>query len=95
MGPTWKGLLVAVAEWLVGQGKLRPELAPIPVHANSARNIVNCEPFQQDGRRFRAPFQISNGLWLDLDLSAMECVTRARRLCQAVGVDPAHVLVER
>ncbi|GBD20867.1 hypothetical protein HRbin28_01315 [bacterium HR28] len=95
MGPTWRGLLVTVAEWLVSQGKLRPELAPISVHLKSVRYIVNCEPFQQDGAKFRVPFQTSNGLWLDLNLSAMECVRHARRLCQAVGVDPAHVLVER
>lgn len=79
LGLTWRGLPLAVAEWLVSQGKQRPDtkiVRPVPTG-------------------LRRAFQLSNGLWIDLHLSAEGCVSRARQLCVAGGIDPAQVLVER
>ncbi len=75
---TWRRFLTVVAEWLASQGKLRSET-----------KIVRSEP-----TGFRAPFQLPNGLWIDLHLNASGCVSRARRLCEASGIDPAQVLLE-
>ncbi len=94
-GSTWKGLLLAVAEWLVSQGKLRPEIAPISNHPGSVTYIVNREPSNGSGKHWESKVQLSNGLWLHTFGPPVISTAWARRLCEAVGVDPAQILVER
>lgn len=88
---TWASLLVSVAEWLVDQGKLTPAACPVPL--GPKQYLVNTEPIHSTGRSFVSKKRLSNGLWLNLNLSARGVVRNARSLLNHFQIAPQQVLV--
>lgn len=84
----WKGLLVAVAEWVEPQ--LRGAQLPIKL---GKRFLLSSKPVHSDGHPFRAPKQVGK-LWLETNFSARDCVRHACRLLEVVGISPEEVWVE-
>ena len=75
---TWKGILVHVAEWLIQTGHLSPTNCPIRM--GRMRYTVHTEAVHSSGVPFKAGERLSNGLFLEANLSAGGCVTVARSL---------------
>lgn len=90
-GRSWRGFLITLAEWLVQNKKLTVEHVPIPVCDGCSTYIVHREPRHATGKGFENKVQLSNGLWLDTFVGPVEAVTRARRLCHVLGVDPSQI----
>lgn len=76
-------ILVNTAEWLIRQGKLRKSDCPVVI--GPKRNLVNAEPKHRYGEPFRAPRKLSNGLYIELNYSAADCINKARVLLERFG----------
>lgn len=85
-------ILIKTAEWLIRQGKLTA--ADCPFSTAGKRNIVNTEAKHRDGRDFRAPKRLSNGLWIDVNHSTAGCIAYARRLLKRFGYSEDMLVVE-
>jgi hypothetical protein len=55
--------------------------------------LVNTEPIHSTGRSFVSKKRLSNGLWLNLNLSAREVVRSAQSLLNHFQIAPQQVLV--
>lgn len=77
---TAREVLVGAAEFLVQKGRLTGHVPFGP-----KRSIVNSEPRHHGGRPFKAHKRLSNGLYVDVWLSAKWCMRRARRLLERSG----------
>jgi len=87
----WNEILWVTAEWLIKQGKLNPEDAPIS--AGRKRYLVNAEPAHPTGRLFVSPKKLSNGLFVELNYSADRCVAMAKKLLEWAGMDEKDLTV--
>lgn len=87
-----KEIVVHVANWLVRQGLLRPESAPVSVTRSTSRGadrcLINTEPRHLDGSKFRSAVELTNGLFVETHASRTELVRYSRRLLEWAGVDP-------
>ncbi len=76
-------ILTNTAEWLVTKGKLSSSNCPVPI--GRARNLVNTKPTHRSGTDFKAPKQLSNGLWVEANHSTKGCIGFARLLLERFG----------
>lgn len=76
-------ILTNTAEWLVTKGKLGRSDCPVPI--GHTRNLVNTKPIHRSGSQFKAPKQLSNGLWVEANHSGSACITFARHLLERFG----------
>ncbi len=84
-----KEILTQTAEWLIRQGFLRPDNAPI--WASKRKYLVAKEPKHptpdNKGKYdFRGKKQLSNGLWMHTNLSTDNCIRYAKMLLNHFGV---------
>ena len=56
----WKFVLVAVAEWLIQNGKIAEDMCPIQL--DSEHYLIHKQPSHSNGKPFFFPAQLSNGL---------------------------------
>lgn len=87
-----KEITPIVAEHLIGLDKLSRADCPLavtrPKDRARVRYLVNTEPVHGDGERFRAPVQLSNGLWLETHYSSANAVSYAKALLRTAGLSP-------
>ena len=76
-------VLINTAEWLIQQGRLNE--VQCPVSMGRTRNLINTKPKHRDGVDYKAPKELSNGLWLEANLSGEDCIRNARRLLETCG----------
>jgi len=92
-----KGILIHVAEWLVGQAKLKPEQCPVTVTRRGGRGIkrclVNSVAEHPGGHAFRAAAQLSNGLYVEAHAGRVDLERYARLLLRWAGVDDSTLVV--
>ena len=86
---TWKSILVETAEWLTKGGHLTASKCPIKM--GPKRHQVHTEPIHSEGTPFVASASLSNGLFLETNLSAPAIVSRSCSLVKQLGQDPSHV----
>jgi hypothetical protein len=86
-------ILVNTANWLIKNDKLKPSNCPI-VFGRSKRNLINKEPKHKNGNNFRAPKQLSNGLWIETHYGTPDCIRYAKRLLEKFGVSPDTLTIE-
>ena len=89
---SWKHLFVEVAEWLISRGHLSAGKCPIKM--GRLRYMVNTVAFHSGGTAFKASESLSNGLFLETNLSATATVHCCRSLLQQLGQDPSTVLLK-
>lgn len=63
-----KDVLIKTGEWLIDLGKL--SVSDCPIESGGKRYIVNSKPMHKDGKDFVMPFQLRNGVWIELHNSA-------------------------
>ncbi len=85
------GLLVGVAEWLIGQGYLQDKHCPVKPPNARTRFLINSKPNHSNGRNFSSPVKLSNGLYLEnaFDDTPQRCV----ELLEHCGQNPSQFRV--
>jgi len=86
-------VLINTAEWLIQQGRLNE--VQCPVRMGRTRSLINTEPKHRDGVDYKAPKELSNGLWLEANLSGRDCIRNARRLLKECGYSAEMLEVEQ
>jgi len=81
--------MIEVAEWLIGQGKLRAADCPVMAgtRARAKRYLVNTEPRHPDGKKFFAPKTLSGGMVLEVNYSRVDIGRMSERLLEWAGMD--------
>ncbi len=90
----WKYLLIEVAEWLVRMNALTREHGIVTANRRLGHCTVNLEPRHLNGIDFKNPKRLSNGLYLDVNFSASDCVKHSRAVIEHCRRDPAQVHVQ-
>ena len=85
-------VLINTAEWLIQQGRLNEVQCPVPM--GRTRSLINTEPKHRDGVDYKAPKELSKGLWLEANLSGRDCISNARRLLEKCGYSAEMLEVE-
>jgi len=75
-------ILTNTAEWLIRKGKLRRSDCPIKI--GRKRYLINIVP-KHAHRDFINPKQLSNGLYVEINVSRTQAITSARRLLERFG----------
>ena len=76
-------VLINTAEWLISKGKLKRSVCPIP--AGRKRNLINTIPKHRNGKTFRVPRKLSNGLYIEVNYNANDCINNAKKLLEKFG----------
>ena len=88
-------ILIETAEWLIRQGSLIGSACPVAAPSSETRYIVSTTPAHKNGEAFKGDgkgssgHELSNGLFLDTNLSAPECERRARSLLEEFSYTPS------
>ena len=77
-------ILVNTANWLVRQGKLRKSDCPISI-SRGKRYLVNTIPKHRYDEPFRAPRELTNGLFVETHASTVSIIDYSRRLLEKFG----------
>jgi len=86
-------ILVHTVNWLIEKKKLKASDYPVII-GRGRRYLINKEPKHRDGEGFRAPKQLSNGLWIETHYSTAACITYAKRLLQRFGYSAEILVIE-
>jgi hypothetical protein len=89
---TVREVLITVAEWLIRQGKLKPDSAP--VESGPSRYIVNNEPIHKSGKKFLDDYLLSNGLHLEVHGSHQAVEANSKLLMEKFGYGKNTIAIE-
>ena len=76
-------ILTNTGEWLIRQNKLKKSDCPISI--GRVRLLLNITPKHRNGEYFKAPIQLSNGLFMDVDYNTPAIIKIARHLLEKYG----------
>jgi len=87
----WYSLTVEVARWLIGREILGASNCPIMMGNNprATRYMVHTQPVHSNGLQF-SRFNEVNGLYVEIDATQPELISRTKYLIDQVGQDPAQ-----
>ena len=91
---TWKSILLEITEWLIRDGALTADKCPITVGRNESNCLINLQPRHRDGRAFARYHELSNGLFIHNNYTAMQIVNVCKAMMNHLGRDPASVHVQ-
>lgn len=89
---TVREVLIAVAEWLIKHGKLRP--IDVPVESGPLRYIVNKEPLHKSGKKYFDDYLLSNGLHLEVHGSHQAIEASSMLLMERFGYSKNTISIE-
>ena len=84
--PSWRQILVEVAEKLANDGTLTATRCPI-----AGLSFINSSPVHLNGTNFYAHKQIAGGLYLNVQMNSIQIVASSRKLLSHFGVNPETV----
>ena len=93
---SWANLFVEVCEWLIQEKLLDGSKCPIDMAIRGSRGsryLINTTPIHGDQRRFKNIKKLSNGLYLEVQLSSGMIVQRCESLVKHFGQDPTQFRV--
>lgn len=77
-------ILVNTANWLIKQGKLHKSDCPVNI-SRGKRYLINTIPKHRYGEPFRAPRNLSNGLFIESHASTVSIIDYSERLLEKFG----------
>ena len=86
-----ESVLVETVRWLIDRNHLNTTHCPIRV-TNGTRHIVAAEPVHSNGRQFINGVQVGP-LYVETNLTSMECVKTALHIVQYLRQDPSQFQV--
>lgn len=90
-------ILVHVGNWLVAQGRVSERDCPVRITRggkDGGRCIINTEPQHPHGGAFISPKRLTNGLYVETNISRRGIEDYAYRLLKWAGVDPGLLEIE-
>ena len=90
----WKSLLTEVANWLVRTNALTLTNGVVMAGRSTGYCTVNLEPKNLNGIGFKSFERLSNGLCLDVNFSAADCIKHSKAIIEHCRRDPATVHVQ-
>jgi len=87
-------ILVNTANWLIKNGKLKPSDYPVKVGRMRTRYFINKVSKHPEGNDFRAPKELSNGLWIETHYGAALCKNYAKKLLEEFGISSNSLIIE-
>jgi hypothetical protein len=87
-----KQVLIAVSEWLIQHGKLKPY--EVPIESGPSRYIVSKEPVHKNGKKFFDDYKLSNGLHLEVHGSHQAVESNSKLLMEKFGYGSNAILIE-
>ena len=90
---TWIGLIRKIAEWLITEGLLAAGRCPVSIGMRD-RCLINLQPTHPSGRDFHNTTRLTNGLYLECDLSSKAIARICGPLVVHFGQDPAQFHVQ-
>jgi len=90
---SWPDLLLRTAEFLIERGLIRREHCPITVGSRNNRYVIHSEPVNSRGTSFHGAKELSNGLYLESNLSRKDTVHVCELLLVKFGQDPSQFRV--
>ena len=90
---SWADFLSQTAEGLVQEGLLTAADCPVTVDSMRGRYLIHEEPIHSTRAEFHRPWQLSNGLHLELDFSGKLIARFCKNLVEKFGQDPAQFQV--
>ena len=93
---SWPDLLFQSADSLVKKGLISGEDCPVTIGNKKNRYMINTEPVNSRGTKFHGAKKLSNGLYIECNLSAKDTARVCEQLLVEFGQDPAqfHVLLD-
>ena len=88
----WVKLALETARWLSDNGHLTKTRCPVRYGPRSTRYIVHSTPSHSNGRPFRAAREV-NGLYVEMNNSAIGLAKNAVTVIEHVGQDPSKFRV--
>jgi hypothetical protein len=86
-------ILINTANWLIKNGKLKTSDCPVVI-GRGKRCLINRQAKHPDHSDFRAPKPLSNGLFIETNISAKGGIDYARRLLKKFGVSSDILTIE-
>ena len=83
---SWIQVLIEVAEWLVKVGRLTSEHRPM-----KGLSFINSSPVRLGGTPYAEYREISGGLYVNTDLTAIQVVSCSQRLLIHYGINPETI----
>ena len=90
----WRYLYVGVAEWLVREGVLTSGKCPISAGSKKGYCLIHSQPRHPNGKDFRSPHELSNGLFVCTHVSAKAAVVRCKALLEHFDKDLSGVRLQ-
>ncbi len=92
---SWPDLIFQTAEWLVNKGLIAKDACPITIGSRGNRYLINTSPVNAKGTKFHGAKKLSNGLYIECNLSGKDTARLCEQLLTEFGQDPAefHVLL--
>ena len=91
---SWPDLIFHVSEWTAREGPIATQNCPVTL-GNGRFYLINFEPVNSKGKNFHGAKKLSNGLYVETNLSAKRTASLCEQLLVKFGQDPAefHVLL--
>lgn len=80
-------VFVAIASWLIEEGKLSPNDAPIRSTPRGAKYVIASQPVHQNGNDFRYTRGLPKGLFMEVHYSSEDKLDMLRNLLNLSGID--------
>ena len=90
---SWPDLLFQTAEWLVKKGLIVRDNCPVTV-GSGKRFLINSKPVNSKGKEFHGAKKLSNGLYIEGNISAKDAARVCEQLLTKFGQDPAQFHVQ-
>ena len=90
---SWPDLLFRTAEWLVKKGLIVRDNCPVTV-GSGKRFLINSKPVNSKGKEFHGAKKLSNGLYIEGNISAKDAARVCEQLLYKFGQDPAQFHVQ-
>ena len=88
---TWNGIIREVADHLISTGHLTANSCPVSASSRGSRYSISVEPRHANGKEFRVPHRLSNGLFMETNFSAKNSVRAVKHLLDHLGEDHSKV----
>jgi hypothetical protein len=86
-------ILVNTANWLIKNGKLKTSDCPVAI-GRGKRCLINRQAKHPGHSDFRAPKQLSNGLFIETSISSKGAIDYSKRLLEKFGFSPDTLKIE-
>ena len=91
---SWISLLRETSEWFISEGSLTKDVCPVAVEGKRSSYLIHNSSILPNGRNFKHSIRLSNGLYLDSNLSSKSIAGLCASLVKRFGEYPEQFHVQ-